>query len=121
MEQKTVSSFKELIVWQKAYALTKEVYKITSDLPKSETFGLQGQMRRSAVSIPSNIAEGKNRRTTKDFLQFLRIAFGSTAELETQLLLAQDLYTLKITDAMILNEEVSKMLRAIIYKLSTKN
>lgn len=121
MEYKKVSSFKELIVWQKGYLLTKEIYKITAELPKAEMFGLQSQMRRCAVSIPSNIAEGKNRRTTRDFLQFLRISFGSVAELETQLLLAKDLYNLDTKQALSIAEEVSKMLRVMIYKLEAKS
>jgi four helix bundle protein len=82
-----VESFKHLIVWQRAIELVKEVYRITDGLPKSEMYGLVSQMRRSAVSIPSNIAEGKKRKTKNDFLHFLRIADGSAAELETQVII----------------------------------
>ena len=81
-----IESFKDLIVWQKSMSLVKEVYVITSNFPKSEIYGLTSQMRRAAVSIPSNIAEGKKRKTKNDYVQFLRIANGSAAELETQLL-----------------------------------
>ena len=114
-----IVSFKELIVWQRSMDLAKEVYKVTEKLPQKEMFGMQSQMRRAAVSIPSNIAEGKKRKTRKDFLQFLHIADGSAAELETQILLAQSLYTsLDFTNALHLLEEVQKMLSVMIKKLS---
>jgi four helix bundle protein len=86
-----VQGYKELIVWQKAMTLVQEVYRITNSFPKEEVFGLTSQIRRAAVSIPSNIAEGRSRRTRKDFGQFLAIAYGSAAELETQLLIAKSL------------------------------
>jgi four helix bundle protein len=112
-----VSSFKELLVWQKSYELTKEVYKLSEKLPNKEQFGLQSQIRRCAVSIPSNISEGKNRKTKNDYLHFLRIAYGSVAELQTQLLLLSDLYSIKseLCDSLVI--EVSKMLWVMIYKL----
>lgn len=78
-----IQSFKQLVVWQRAMELAEEVYRLTESLPSSERFGLISQIRRSAVSIPSNIAEGRQRGTRKDFAQFLRIADGSAAELET--------------------------------------
>jgi len=84
-------SFKDLIVWRKAYKLVLEVYKATKCFPKSETYGLSNQMRRAAVSIPSNIAEGYGRRHKAEYNQFLSIAYGSLSELETQYLLATDL------------------------------
>jgi four helix bundle protein len=83
-----VGSFRELRVWQLGMELTEQIYRLTADFPKSETYGLSNQMRRSAISIPSNIAEGQGRDSTKEFLHFLAIAFGSICELETQLLLA---------------------------------
>lgn len=86
-----VQGYKELIVWQKSMTLVQEVYLLTRAFPKEEMFGLTSQIRRSAVSIPSNIAEGRSRRTRKDFSQFLAIALGSAAELETQLLIAKSL------------------------------
>ncbi len=81
-------SFHELKVWQLGMEVAEHVYRLTANFPKSETYGLSSQMRRSAVSIPSNIAEGQGRDSTKEFLHFLAIAFGSICELETQLLLA---------------------------------
>jgi len=81
-----MKSYKELIVWQKAVKLSILVYKITNNFPKSELYGITNQMRRSSVSIASNIAEGQV-RGHKEFIQFLRIAYGSGAELETQLII----------------------------------
>jgi four helix bundle protein len=81
----------ELKVWQEAMGLVKEVYRITADFPPSEIYSLTSQMRRAAVSIPSNIAEGAARNGEKEFLQFLSISRGSLSELETQMLIAVDL------------------------------
>jgi len=117
MDKNKINSYKDLIVWQKGYELVKQVYKISSKLPKEEVFALQSQMRRSAVSIVSNIAEGSSRKTRKDYCQFLHIAYGSASELETQLFLCKDLYALDIKECIMLLQEVSKMLRAIINKL----
>lgn len=86
-----LKSFKELAAWQKAYSLCLEVYRITDRFPQREAYGLAAQMRRAAVSIPSNIAEGYRRHSRKEYLQFLTIAYGSTGELQTQLLLSKDL------------------------------
>src|SRR3989338_1034533 len=85
------ASFKDLIVWQKSYKLVSEIYKITRNFPKEETYGLSQQIRRAAVSIPSNIAEGYGRQYNKEYKQFLSMAYGSLCELETQYLLALDL------------------------------
>ena len=87
----TVKSYRDLIAWQRARELVKEVYLLTATFPVGERFGLVSQMDRAAVSIPSNIAEGFGRATTQDYLHFLRIARGSAYELETQLVLAGDL------------------------------
>ena len=86
-----VQNYRELIAWQKAMDLVVRIYQITESFPKTETFGLTNQMRRAAVSIPSNIAEGQGRSTTKDFMHFLHIARGSLQELETQVIIAQRL------------------------------
>lgn len=86
-----VQNYRELIAWQKAMDLVVRIYQITESFPKTETFGLTNQMRRAAVSIPSNIAEGQGRSTTKDFMHFLHIARGSLQELETQVTIAQRL------------------------------
>ncbi|MBI2825273.1 MAG: four helix bundle protein [Planctomycetia bacterium] len=83
-----VKSFRELIAWQKGMDLVEAVYLATRDFPKEETYGLRQQIRRAAVSIPSNIAEGQGRRSTREFLSFLSIALGSLRELGTQLLIA---------------------------------
>lgn len=85
------SDFKELTVWQKAMDLVTEVYNLTSKYPKEEVYGLISQIRRSAVSIPSNIAEGQSRYNKNDFIRFLHYARGSAAELETQLLISENL------------------------------
>ncbi len=84
-------NFKELKVWQNARKHVKEIYVATKDFPSEEKFGLISQMRRSAVSIPSNIAEGSGRNTNKDFSHFLNISLGSAYELQTLLFLSQDL------------------------------
>lgn len=113
-----IESFKQLIVWQRAIELVKEIYKITEQFPTQELYGLTNQIRRAAVSIPSNIAEGKKRKTKKDFLQFLRIADGSAAELETQIIIAKHLYSkIDFSKTELLLEETQKMLITIIKKL----
>ena len=85
------ANYRDLIVWQKAMDLVQAVYKITAGFPKEELYGLTSQLRRAAVSIPSNIAEGQGRRTTGDFQRFLAIANGSLREVETQILIAKRL------------------------------
>jgi four helix bundle protein len=89
--QKKPQSYKDLVVWQKGIALAKLIYTITAKFPAEEKFGLVSQMRRAAVSIPSNIAEGQARHTTKEFIQFISHAEGSVAELNTQLILEVEL------------------------------
>ena len=104
-------SFKDLVVWQKSYHLVLEVYKMTSTFPKSEIYGLSGQMRKAGVSIPSNIAEGYGRKHKAEYDQFLAIAYGSLLELETQFLLANDLrYVSKNQTVENLLKEVGSML-----------
>lgn len=111
--------FKSLVVWQKAMVLVRLVYFIADSLPQKEQFALASQIRRSAISVPSNIAEGYRRSTKKDYVQFLHIAHGSLAELETQLLLVVELYPKNSPDMSVfkLIEEVSKMLTSLIAKL----
>jgi len=82
-----VNSYQDLEVWKKSIDFVEQIYRLVKQLPKEETYALSDQMRRAAVSIPSNIAEGANRKTTKEYIQFLYIALGSTAELETQLII----------------------------------
>ncbi|MFA6255461.1 MAG: four helix bundle protein [Patescibacteria group bacterium] len=93
-----IVTYKQLIVWQKAMELVLEVYGLTEKFPKSEIYGLTSQIRRSAVSIPSNIAEGRRRGSRKSFHCFLLIAFGSGAELETQIEIARNLPKTKDLD-----------------------
>ena len=113
-----IESYKDLIVWQKSMELVKEIYLITKQLPKEELFCLTSQLRRAVISIPSNIAEGKKRRTRNDFLQFLRFSSGSAAELETQLIIVKEIYPdIMVEKANILVEEVQKMLSTMIVKL----
>jgi four helix bundle protein len=112
-----MSDFKNLIVWQKSMSLTKDIYLFTEKLPPGEKFGLISQIRRCAISIPSNIAEGSKRRTRKDFRQFLKIASGSAAELETQLILVKDIYKIENKEIFSKLKEIQKMLESLIKKL----
>ena len=117
-----INTYKDLIVWQKSIKLVLEIYKITKEFPKEELYGLTSQMRRSAVSISSNIAEGRCRGTKKDFSQFLRISFGSGAELETQIIIAKELYkNVDYFKAEALLEEVMKMLNVMIRNINPKS
>jgi len=116
--------YKELIVWQKAMDLVCLVYKITKSFPKEELYGLTTQIRRAAVSVPSNIAEGQARKTTAEFRNFLSIARGSMAELETQLIIAVRLNYMQksqMQEIMTVHDEVSKMLFALTIKLATSH
>lgn len=113
-----VESFKDLIVWQKSMKLVSHIYELTGAFPDEEKFGITNQMRRAAVSVPSNIAEGWGRKSTGSYVQFLNIAKGSLYELETQTLISKDLgFATSISDISDLITEVSKMLNAIIKKL----
>jgi four helix bundle protein len=114
-----VRTYKDLVVYKKAYELAVHVYKITERYPDREKFVLCNQMRRSALSIPSNIAEGY-RRGKKEYIQFLKIAYGSCAELETLLLLSRDLGYLNERDFTVINNiqnEVSRILNSLLRKL----
>ena len=117
-------SFRNLIVWKKSMQLVKEVYAILGFLPSHEQYALSDQIRRAVVSIPSNIAEGCDRNSDKEFLQFLYIARGSKAELGTQLEIAEMLGYLKrsqLNEILTLSEEVGKMLNKLISSLKTSN
>ena len=117
-----LESCKQLIVWQRAIELVEEIYIATSKLPVSEQYGITSQMKRASVSIPSNVAEGHRRGTRKDFIHFLRIADGSCAELETQIIIASKLYeNISFTKAVGLLSEVQKMLTVMIKKIEAKN
>ncbi len=114
--------YKDLLVWQKGMVLARLVYKLTVKFPTEERYGLISQMRRAAVSVPSNIAEGQARRGTSEFLQFLSIAEGSLAELDTQLSLSVELGFAQQADvdpALKEIDELQKMLGALKRKLSS--
>ena len=118
-----MAGYQKLLVWQKAMELTTQIYKIANKLPKIESYALSNQMRRAAISIPSNIAEGQDRNTTKEFINFLAMARGSKAELETQLQICIKVGYLTEDEVMPAIEtlvEVGKMLSALITKLRTK-
>ena len=112
--------YEKLVVWQKSMKLVESIYALTNMLPKQEQFSLVSQMRRCVVSIPSNIAEGSRRGSDKDFSRFLLIAFGSGAELETQLKITRCLHFAseeKIEESELLLEEVMKMLNTLQKKI----
>jgi four helix bundle protein len=111
-----VEGYKDLLVWRKGVELVKEIYRMTKSFPADERFGLISQMRRAAVSIPSNIAEGQARKTTGEFVQFVSHAEGSLAELDTQLILAVELGysdTTQVACAAELVSELKRMLNAL--------
>jgi len=117
-----IKSYKELIVWQKSIELVAAVYVITRLLPKSEIFCLISQMQRAVVGIASNIAEGFGRNHSKEFAQFLSIAFGSALELETQIIICKRQYSnIDYSKAEILLSEVQKMLRSLRLKVSAND
>ena len=118
-----IQSYKELDVWKKSMDLVEICYKITSEFPKEELYSLTNQIRRAAISIPSNIAEGQSRWSTKEFLRFLSITKGSLSELETQLLLAQRLKYLSEEKLFIITEltnEIEKMISGLRKSLQNK-
>jgi four helix bundle protein len=120
VDGKTVSTHKDLDVWKKVLDLAAQVYSLTARFPKEELCGLTSQMRRSAVSIPSNIAEGAARHSRKEFIQFLHIASGSVAELETQLLLAIQMGFISGDHVISHIEEVRKLLLGLLRSLKKK-
>ena len=122
MENST-RSYKDLVVWQKGIALAKIVYRVTQSFPAEEKFGLIAQMRRAAVSVPSNIAEGQARHTTGEFIQFISHAEGSLAELDTQLILSLELQFCRDGDpdpAFELISELRRMLNVLRRKLAAR-
>jgi len=118
-----LKNFKELKVWQKAYQLCLDIYRVSKKFPNEEKFGLTSQIRRAAVSIPSNTSEGYGRRTTPDYIRSLYIAYGSNCELETQTLLSGDLAYIDSEKQNVFLEkisEVERMLKALIKSLESK-
>jgi four helix bundle protein len=112
---------KDMVVWQRAMLLAEKVYRVTKSFPAEERFGLVSQMRRAAVSVPSNIAEGAARRTSADYINFLHIARGSLAELETQAMLAEKLEFLNLQyDLGDDIERVAKLLNATVKAMAKR-
>jgi len=116
-----MKNYRDLIVWQKALRLVTEIYRHTKSFPKDEIYGLTSQIRRSSVSIPSNIAEGYGRNSTQDYIRFLRIANGSLFELQTHLEIARNLDFLsyeKFTELYDLSREIERMLSSLLKKIT---
>jgi four helix bundle protein len=123
MGDQSISSYRDLHVWQDAMELAEQCYLLTATFPKDELFGLTSQFRRAAVSVPANIAEGHGRENTGSFVQFLRISQGSVKELETHLLLAVRVGLTqeeKVAPLLIRCESIGKRLRSLIRKLQDK-
>jgi four helix bundle protein len=119
----SAKSYRDLIVWQEGIKLAKEVYKLTEKFPRHETYALADQIRRAAVSVPSNIAEGQARKAPADFRRFLHISLGSLAEVDTQLILAQEFGYLSKEDINVLDEQIQglrKKLYALINSLPAR-
>ena len=113
---------KDLIVWQKSIEFVTKIYKETSSFPNEENYGLRSQLRRAAISIPSNIAEGAARNSNKEYVRFLFISRASAAEIETQLIIAENLGYIKSKEVELKTEllEISKMLTALINKIGQR-
>jgi four helix bundle protein len=123
MKSTRVQSFRDLKVWQKSMELTVAIYGLTKTFPREEAFGLTSQLRRSAISIPSNIAEGQGRLNTREFQQFLGVARGSNCELQTQLEIARRIGlgdSQLINDAESLSHEIGKMIFSILRTLKSQ-
>lgn len=114
-------TYRDLVIWKKGIDLVEEIYRLTNAFPKEELYGLTSQMRRASISIPSNIAEGSRRKDLPEYLQFLRIADGSSAELETQIVIAKKLYPkLDYLKAEALLDEIQRMLYVLKQKLEMR-
>jgi four helix bundle protein len=116
-------SYRDLLVWQKSIALSVLVYRICDALPKSELYGLSSQMKRAAVSVASNIAEGQGRQHVREFVQFLAMSNGSLAELDTQRIIAEELKFVSSEDSALLDlriTEIRKMLHSLNAKLQLR-
>jgi four helix bundle protein len=117
MKSDTVATHKDLEVWRQSMDLAHDIYVISASFPKEELYGLSAQARRSAISIPSNIAEGAGRQSKREFVQFLYVALGSAAELETQLLLAGRMRFCAVDTPLERLHRVRKMLVGLIHSL----
>jgi len=119
-----MQDYRKLTVWRQSMDLAEACYDLTDDFPRREQYGLASQLRRSAVSIPSNIAEGCGRGTPRDFARFLRIAYASSCEVSTQIELAQRTKigdADKLANAAVATEDIRRMIPALIAKLKTEN
>lgn len=119
-----MSHFRKILVWQKSISLVTKIYKSTCNFPKEEIFGLTSQIKRSSISIPSNIAEGSGRESNKDFLRFLYISLGSLFEMQTQLEIAKNIEYLREEEFTNLYEdsrEIERMLVSLIKKIKDSN
>lgn len=119
----SIISYRDLEVWKKSVMLVTHIYQITGTFPKEEVYGLTSQIRRSAISIPSNIAEGRGKRSTRDFIRFLNISYGSLCEAETQLIIAGNLRLLDsdaLKNLLELTSEIARMLNGLISSLEIK-
>jgi four helix bundle protein len=120
MDNKNIRTYRDLLVWQKAMQFVMLVYRVTKDFPKEELYGLVGQMRKSAVSIPSNIAEGYGRNSTDDYCRFLQIAIGSLFEIQTQSEISRNLKYIDENTFQEMDEasrELERMLSSMIPKI----
>ncbi len=118
-----VKDYRDLIVWQKAMDLVEAIYRTTAGFPREEIYGLTSQLRRAAVSIPSNIAEGNGRNTTRDYLNFLGMAYGSIKEVETQVLIAERLQYVPSSDSnrlVQMTTEIARLLSGLMNSLNRK-
>lgn len=123
METSKIKSYRELLIWQKSIQVVTNIYKLTRDFPKEELFGITSKMRRCAISIPSNIAEGFGRNSQGDFKRFLNISLGSTYELQTQIEISQNLEYLNTENYKYLMEscvELEKMMNSLVSKIKAK-
>ena len=123
-ENSKINSYRDLVAWEKARLLVKAVYQATAPFPREETYGLTQQLRRAAVSVPSNIAEGYGRGSRKEYVRFLQIARGSLYEVETQLVLSGDLGYLPDREIGVLVEQVNecaRILHGLIKSLSARS
>lgn len=115
---KKAHNFRELLIWKDSMKLVKTIYLLTSNLPSEEKFGLISQLNRCAVSIPSNIPEGSERTSEKDFLNFLRISISSSYELETQLILVNEIFNMETENLVKELQTIQNMIGGFIRKLS---
>jgi four helix bundle protein len=113
-----MKTHKDLMAWQKGIHLVTDVYKTTTNFPKEEIYGITNQIRRAAISVPSNVAEGAARSSKKEFCHFLYVSLGSTSELETQFIIAENLKFLKKEDSVNLQDQLTEIRKTILGLIS---